>query len=86
MGDVVVVVKVLPKDVGLFDKMKEDVLKSITYKVTHTEEEPIAFGLKAFNVTLVMPDAEGGTDKIEKELKGIESVGDVQIVGVARTM
>ena len=83
MGEVVAVIKVLPKNLEQFEEMMKKV-REIIPNIQKEEVEPIAFGLKAMNITVVVDDAEGGTEKIEGKLKEIENVGDVQVVGLAR--
>jgi len=69
-------------------KIKEQVEKSIPEEVElhKIEEEPIAFGLIALNVMVVVGDIEGGTEKVEEALSKIENVGSVEVVDVRRLM
>ena len=83
MGEVVAVIKILPTEVEVFDSMKEKVL-SLGLEITAQKEEPIAFGLKSFNVTVVVKDGAGGTEPIEQKIAAVEGVGDVQVIGLAR--
>ncbi len=83
MGEVVALLKIMPKDVSSYDSMKEKVLAAVG-KVEKTDEEYVAFGLKAFKVTVVMPDAEGGTDALEQKLTEINEVGSVEVEGIGR--
>ena len=83
MGEVVAVIKVLPSDVEVFDAMKEKILASFD-NIKKNEVEPIAFGLKALNLTFVVGDGEGGTEPIENKLKEFSEVGEVEVVGLAR--
>ncbi|MBN3037194.1 MAG: elongation factor 1-beta [Candidatus Diapherotrites archaeon] len=82
MGRVVAVMKILPKEIEAFDAMKEKVLSQI--QTTKVEEVPIAFGLKSLNITVVVSDDEGGTEKIEETIRTIPEVGDLSIEGLAR--
>ena len=41
---------------------------------TKTEQEPIAFGLKALKIIFVMDEAKGSTDELESKIKEIEGV------------
>ncbi|MHA1743103.1 MAG: elongation factor 1-beta, partial [Candidatus Heimdallarchaeota archaeon] len=49
------------------------------------EREPIAFGLVALHVAKFVPDAGGEVEKIEKKLKEIEEVGEVEVTGISRS-
>jgi len=82
MGEVVAVIKVMPESPDAFDGVKAEVEKSV--KAEKIEEEPIAFGLKALKVTVVVKDDEGGTEAIEEKLKQIQGVSDVQVVDLGR--
>jgi len=54
-------------------------------RVEGSGEEPIAFGLKALIIGISMPeDVEGMMDKVEEALRGVEGVGEVQILAVTR--
>ena len=85
MADVAVIVKVMPEgsEVDL-DRVAE--LVKARVDVHKIEKEPIAFGLEALVVTAVVPDAAGGTDKLEETLAGIEGVGNVYVTGMTRLL
>ena len=85
MGDVVAVLKLMPAEDVEFDKLKEAAV-AVAGKVDKVEEEPIAFGIKALKLTVVVPDSEGGTEKLEEKLNALPEVGDVQVVDLARLM
>ncbi len=84
MGEVVAVIKVMPEDPEKFEVMKAKVEEAV--KAEKIEEEPIAFGLKALKVTVVVKDEEGGTEAIEEKLRSIPEVADVQVVDLGRLL
>ena len=89
MGDVVATIKLMPENPDVdIAKIKEDVVKSIPgeAELHKIEEEPIAFGLIALNVMVVVGDIEGGTEKVEEALSKIEDVSSVEVVDVRRLM
>jgi len=89
MGEVVATIKLMPDSPDIdIAKIKEQVEKSIPEEVElhKIEEEPIAFGLIALNVMVVVGDIEGGTEKVEEALSKIENVGSVEVVDVRRLM
>jgi len=51
-----------------------------------SEQEPIAFGLKALKITFVMDESKGSTDALEEDIKGIEGVNSVETVDVRRAI
>jgi elongation factor 1-beta len=89
MGEVVSTIRIMPEspDVDLA-KIKEDVEKSIPSgtELHKIEEEPIAFGLVALNVVVVVDDAEGGTEKAEENLSKLENISSIEVVDVRRLM
>ena len=91
MADVVVTMKIMPNspDVDLTKVESEalDKIKSYTgmdnYK---TEQEPVAFGLKAVKILFVMDEAKGATDPLEEDVSSIEGVNSVEITDVRRAI
>ena len=81
MAMAMLVVKVMPDNVEVdLAKLKEDVEKTITeiygdVGEIRTEEEPIAFGLKALNFTFIMDEID---DTYRKKLQEA-GVGDLLI-------
>jgi len=51
-----------------------------------SEQEPIAFGLKALKITFAMDENKGSTDALEEAIKGIEGVNSVEMVDVRRAI
>lgn len=87
MADVVVTMRIMPdspeRDLAeLGKKIDESILKfGRLYK---KNEEPVAFGLKALVYSFIMEEKEGGTDPVEKAVREIEGVNDVQVTDVTR--
>ncbi len=44
----------------------------------------IGFGIKALRLTLLLPDQEGGVEKIEERIRAVEGVGEVEVESVSR--
>ena len=82
MGEVVVMFKIMPAEVDKYDTMKQKVIDLV--KPEKIDEEYVAFGLKALKITLVLQDAKGGTDELEKKLTTIPEVGSVELEGIGR--
>jgi elongation factor 1-beta len=89
MGEVVATIKVMPEspDVDL-EKIKEEIIKSIPEgaEFHKIDEEPIAFGLVALKVMVVVDDGEGGTEEVEEVLSKIENISSVEVEDVRRLM
>ncbi len=89
MGEVLATIKVMPEspDVDLA-KIKEDIKSLIpeNAELHGIEEEPIAFGLVALNVMVIVDDGEGGTEKVEENLSKLEDISSIKVVDVGRLM
>jgi len=88
MGEVAIRYRVMPEsmDVNLNElkEVLEDELtkNTINAKIQGIEEKEIAFGLKALHVSIVMPDAAGCADEIEKiisQIKGVQSIETIEM-------
>jgi len=80
MGNVVVKLKIMPSSVDVdIEKLKKEIEKRV--KVQDSKIEPIAFGLKALKIIVIIPDSEG-TEKLENKLKVIKGVEDVDVESV----
>ena len=80
MGDVAVVLKVLPEDAELdIEKIKSAAERELKGKciLNKSEVQEIAFGLKYVRLEVIIPDEEGKIDAIESILSGIHGVGQV---------
>jgi elongation factor 1-beta len=83
MAEVIVGLKVLPKTIDVdLDKLEEEIKRAISPE--RMEREPIAFGLVAILVTKLVPDEAGQVDELERKLKTIEDVGEVEVTGISR--
>ncbi len=82
MGDVLVTYKIMPSGVDVdFEKMKEEVKSKVVSlgKIAEFDLQPIAFGLKALIVKVIVKDEGGVADEIENALGTIENVQGVVI-------
>jgi elongation factor 1-beta len=89
MGEVAVQLKIMPNgpDVDL-----KGLSNRITYQVApygrlySCEVQPIAFGLKALMLTVIVEDKEGGTEALEASISEIDEVESVQVGAVTRML
>ena len=51
-----------------------------------TEQEPIAFGLKALKIIFVMDESKGSTEALENKIKNIDGVNSVEVIDVRRAI
>lgn len=89
MGEVVATIKLMPESPDMdMDKVKAEIKDLIPEgtELHSIEEEPIAFGLVALNVMVVVDDGEGGTEQVEENLSKIDEVASLEVVDVRRLM
>jgi len=91
MAKVVVLLKVLPAEADTdMEALKNKIEEAITrlgegFSLQSYNIEPIAFGLKALRLTVLIPEEiEGGTYSLEETIKGIEGVSEVEVEFVSR--
>ena len=80
MGDVAVVLKILPSDsdVNVTSMMAaiKEALEGIC-ELNKIEEQEVAFGLKAIRLEVIVPDEEGKIGAVESKLQSVDGVGQV---------
>lgn len=91
MTNVVVTLKIMPKSPEVdLTKVEEAAKKTIAEFAgegeTKTEQEPLAFGLKALKIIFVMDEAKGATDPLENKIKEIDGVNSVEVIDVRRAI
>jgi len=83
VGDVALQYRVLPDglDVNL-DELLADITKSLPEgaKLKASEKKPVAFGLQALHVLVILEDKEGGAETVEAALAAVAGVQSVEIV------
>ena len=85
MVEVILGLKVLPKEVTVdLDQLEENIKSKINPE--RIQRQPVAFGLVAILITKVVEDAEGEVDRVEKLLKSIENIGEVEVTGLTRSL
>ena len=87
MGKIIIAYKIFPSEAGIdLELLKEKIKKQLAdiASIQQFAEEPIAFGLCALKVNMVIPEKEGILDKTEKLMTDIEEVGQIQTLGMTR--
>lgn len=85
MADVIVGFKVMPTSVeDNLDKIEKEIKEKI--KPQKISREDIAYGLVAIHIVKIVEDAEGTLDKVEKQLRAIKGVGEVEVTGMTRSI
>ena len=89
MGEVIALIRMMPEEVLNDDEMQKiiDEVKNVIkepVKLGKVEVKNIAFGLKGVDVTVSVPDSEGGLDPVVEVLSKIKNVDNVEVVDVGR--
>jgi len=87
MARVVASIKIYPQDVIIsVDEIKKGIMKALPrdVQVHQFVEEPIAYGLVALIVHLILPEEEGQIEKVENALQAVEGVGQIEVQMVRR--
>jgi elongation factor 1-beta len=84
MAKVLVVFRILPKEDADLSELEEEIVNSIFPE--KIEREPIAFGLIALKASKLVEDQEGEIQKIEEKLNAINSISQVEVVEITRTL
>jgi len=81
MGRVAVIFKVMPEGTEVdLDRLEGEIRK--LPEVRDVQREPVAFGLVALKVLALVPDAEGGSEQVEKALSSLPGVSSVEVAGL----
>ncbi len=79
MGDVALIIKVMPESPEVdLAKMQEDIKAKVT-GVNEIKVEPIGFGLSAVKVAVVTQDEAGADDKVIAQFDGIAGIENVEV-------
>lgn len=87
MGEVAITFEIMPEGVEIdLGKMREAIEASISdiCRIQQVEERPIAFGLKALMMIVVVEDAEGIMDKLEETIGSIQDVQNAKVVTLTK--
>lgn len=87
MGKIVIAYKIFPSESTVnLELLKEKIRKQLEgiASIQQFAEEPIAFGLCALKVNMVLQEKEGILDETEKIMTDIEEVGQIQTLGMTR--
>jgi elongation factor 1-beta len=75
--------RVLPEGLEIdLKKVEDDIKKALPAGATlrAAEQRPLAFGLKALHVLIVIDDKKGGADQVEDAISKVPGVQSVEIV------
>jgi translation elongation factor aEF-1 beta len=88
LAKVLASIKIFPNDANLdLNVLKSKIQQSLPADsiVQKFEEEPVAFGLVALIAHVVLPeDIEGKMDQVEKSIRAVDWVSEIQVLRVGR--
>ena len=85
MGNVIVTYRAMPTSVDVnMDELEQRVKEKVNPE--SVKREPIAFGLVALNVTVVIPDAGGELDRVQDMLKSIEGISEIEVTELTKSL
>jgi len=83
MGKVAVTFRIMPEGVEVdLEGVQSQVRASLGGSLKKLEVKPVAFGLKAVEVIVVVDDKAGEMERLEEALRGIPGVGGVETTEV----
>ena len=89
MGEVIALICLMPDGVlndgemqTIIDEVRNVIKEPV--KLGRVEVKDIAFGLRGLNVTVSVPDSEGGLDPVVGVLSKIDKVDSVEVVDIGR--
>ncbi|MBN2733846.1 MAG: elongation factor 1-beta [Methanomicrobiaceae archaeon] len=86
MGDVVIIVKVMPESPEVDIEALKTAIKEKYPGTKDMQTEPIGFGLSSLKVAIVIPDGEAGaSEEAETILASIDGVQSAEIVSLTLT-
>ena len=83
MGEVGLQYRILPEGLEVdLDKLLVDIKQALPAgaELKASEQKPVAFGLKALHVLIVMDDKKGGSEAVESALSNVPGVQSVEMV------
>ncbi len=83
MGEVGLQYRILPEGLEVdLDKLERDIKAALPSGagLRAAEKRPVAFGLKALHVLIVLDDKKGGAEQVETAIAGVAGVQSVEIV------
>ena len=87
MARLVARIKVLPADADInVDRIVEGLKSNVPQgmELKGHAKEPIAFGLNAVVGDFMLDDAEGQMDKLEEAIRGVQGVGEIEVMNISR--
>ena len=89
MGEVAITYRIMPQgtevDIKELGEKVRDAAKDVA-KVQGMQEKPVAFGVTALLIRVIIEDKEGGPEEIENVLSGISGIQSVEAIEMGRLL
>ena len=86
MGEVAMIYRLMPESPEAIESIKdklEETVKSVGAELNRVDEKPIAFGLKALEIAVIMDDKSGKSGELEDKLSSIPGVQSMELVDMS---
>ncbi len=86
MGEVAMIYRIMPESPEAMDSIKKELeerVKSVGAELNRMDEKPIAFGLKALEIAVIMDDKSGKSGELEEKLSTIPGVQSLELVDMS---
>ena len=88
MGDIIISFKIFPSEASVDLRLLRDKIKRQLPRFASVHgfaEEPVAFGLSALIVHIILPeDRSGVLDEVERHLSKMKEIGQIESIMVRR--
>jgi elongation factor 1-beta len=87
MGQVAITFEIMPEGIEVdLSEIKDTIQSGIgdMCEIQNTEEKPIAFGLKALLMTVIVEDEEGIMDKLEETIGSVPGVQNAKVTSLSK--
>lgn len=86
MGKVAMIYRIMPESPEKMEKIREEldsIVTSAGAELNRAEEKPIAFGLKALEITILIDDRSGKSGKLEEDMSSIPGVQSIELLDMS---
>jgi elongation factor 1-beta len=86
MGEVAMIYRLMPEAPEAMESIKNEIkerVKSVGAELNRMDEKPIAFGLKALEIAIIMDDKSGKSGELEDKLSSIPGVQSMELVDMS---
>ncbi len=90
MAQVIITIRIMPEspdtDLAKIEEEATQLISKFGGSVGKSEKIPVAFGLKAVDLTFVSDEDKGSPDDLEIEIANLENVASATVTNVTRAL